>query len=276
MTRDPGLRGRVVLVTGASRGLGREMALALAGAGARLVLTGTRESPALAATRAEAEALGAETLALPADAGDPAAAFAAVAAAEARFGRIDVLVNNAGLGMRAVSERFTTEPTRFWETPPEAWAAIVATNLNGPFNMARAAVPGMVARGAGKVINISTSAQTMARRGYAPYGPSKAGLEAASRIWAEDLAGTGVTVNVYLPGGATDTDLLPPGPDRRGADGNLLPAAIMRRGILWLCGAGSDGMTGGRYIARAWDESLPPDEAAARARSPAAGLPAIL
>src|SRR5690606_10784991 len=128
------------------------------------------------------------------------------------------------------------------------------------------AVPHMVAQGFGKVINISTSDQTMVRKGYSPYGPTKAALEAASRVWAQDLEGTGVEVYVYLPGGAADTDLLPSGPDRKGADGNLLPPSIMRRAILWLCADDSTGMSGGRYIARMWDEALPAAEAAAAAR----------
>ena len=270
------LAGRVVLITGASRGLGREMALELAGHGARLALTGRAAGPALDETAAEARALGAEVLTLAGDVADAEAARGLVTDAEVRFGRIDALVNNAGLGMRLIRERFTTEPALFWQTAPEAWARIVATNLNGAFNMAAAVAPGMIARGAGKIVNISTSAQTMVRRGYAPYGPSKAALEAASRIWAQDLAGTGVTVNVYLPGGAADTDLLPGGTNRRGADGNLLPAAIMRHGIAWLCADNSDGVSGARFIARLWDPHLPPDEAARGARSPATDLPAIL
>jgi NAD(P)-dependent dehydrogenase (short-subunit alcohol dehydrogenase family) len=272
----PGLPGRVVLITGASRGLGFEMALELAGQGARLAITGSTDSPALTdATRALRDA-GAEVLALAGDVADAGEAARLVAETVARFGRIDVLINNAGLGMRLISETFTTEPARFWLTDPEAWARIVATNLNGPFHMAAAVAPGMVAQGFGKIINISTSAQTMVRRGYSPYGPTKAALEAASRVWADDLAGTGVDVNVYLPGGAANTDLLPGGPDRRGADGNLLPAAIMRRGIGWLCSDLSNGQTGGRYIARLWDVSLPPDQAAAGARSLRPDAPAIV
>lgn len=270
------LAGRCVLVTGASRGLGREMALELAAQGARLVVTGAAPSAALDRTVAMIEAEGGEVLALAADVADYAACEAAVTAAVARFGQVDALVNNAGLGMRRISETFNTEPTRFWETAPEDWAAIVAANLNGAFNMARAAVPAMVARGSGKVINISTSDQTMVRRGYAPYGPSKAGLEAASRVWAQDLAGTGVTVNVFLPGGAADTDLLPPSAHKKGADGGLLPAAVMRRGIVWLCGPGSDATTGARFIARLWDPALPDDQAAAAARSPHIEKPAIM
>ncbi|PHR17551.1 MAG: short-chain dehydrogenase [Hoeflea sp.] len=273
----PSLAGRTIMVTGGSRGLGREMVLALAEAGASLAVVGSRPGPALDATVAEANSLGSgKAIALTADVADYAQCEAAGAAAAEAFGHVDVLINNAGLGMRRVSETFNTEPTRFWETDPTAWKDIIDTNINGAFNMARALVPGMVARGFGKVINISTSDQTMVRRGYAPYGPSKAALEAVSRVWAQDLAGTGVDVNVYLPGGAADTDLLPPSADKKGADGNLLPAAIMRRAILWLADDQSNGKTGGRYIARLWDEALQPSEAAAASCQPTIAKPAIM
>jgi len=273
------LTGRTAIVTGGSRGLGREMALALAAAGASLVITGAHRSQALDESLALIRTTlrnGADAVAIVADVTDPHACDRMVAEAIDRFGQVDTLVNNAGLGMRAVSETFTTVPTRFWETDPRTWQKIVDTNVNGAFYAARAAARHMVRRGYGKIINISTSAQTMVRRGYAPYGPSKAALEAASRIWAQDLAGTGVDVNVYLPGGASDTDLIPGGTGRTGADGNLLPASIMRRAIVWLCSARSDGVSGARFTARLWDEMLPASEAALAAQSPAAGEPAIL
>ncbi len=272
----PGLTGRVVLITGASRGLGLEMALELAAKGAALAITGSRDTPALDTAARTLRETGAEVLALAGDVADAGEAARLVAETQARFGRIDALINNAGLGMRLISETFTSQPALFWQTDPAAWARIVATNLNGAFHMAAAVTPGMIAQRFGKIVNISTSAQTMVRRGYSPYGPTKAALEAASRVWAEDLAGTGIDVNVYLPGGAANTDLLPGGADRRGADGNLLPAAIMRRGIGWLCSDLSNGQTGGRYIARLWDTSLPPGEAAAGARSPRPDAPAIV
>lgn len=273
----PSLIGRPVLITGGSRGLGREMALALAASGASVAVVGSRSGPALDDTVAEAKRIGTgNALALVADVTDYAQCEAAVAAAIEAFGRIDVLVNNAGLGLRRISETFNTKATRFWEIEPEAWRDIIETNLNGAFNMARTAVPPMVAQGFGKVINISTSDQTMVRRGYSPYGPSKAGLEAASRIWAQDLAGTGVDVNVYLPGGAADTDLLPPSPHKAGADGNLLPASIMRRMIGWLCADESNGTSGARFIARLWDETLSLSEAANLARSPSIDRPVIM
>ncbi|HWK68962.1 MAG TPA: SDR family oxidoreductase [Rhizobiaceae bacterium] len=273
----PSLDGRVAIVTGASRGLGREMALELAAAGMCVGLFGAGESAALEEVREEAHRLSrGRAIAIAADVADYAACEAAVARAIAVFGRVDVLINNAGLGMRLISERFNTEPTKFWEASPQSWRRIVETNVIGAFNMARAVVPGMVARGFGKVINISTSDQTMVRRGYSPYGPSKAALEAASRVWAQDLNGTGVDVNVYLPGGAADTDLLPPGEGKKGADGNLLPASIMRRGILWLCADESNGTTGARFIARLWDEALPVAEAAAGARVASVAKPVIM
>ncbi|WAP71319.1 SDR family NAD(P)-dependent oxidoreductase [Jiella pelagia] len=215
-------------------------------------------------------------LALAADVADPEAAQNVVAEAISRFGRVDVLVNNAGRGMRMISETFNTQPTRFWEVSPKAWKTIIDINVNGAFNMASAVVPGMLERGFGKIVNVSTSDQTMVRRGYSPYGPSKAALEAASRVWAQDLSGSGVDVNVYLPGGAADTDLLPPSPDKKGADGNLLPASVMRRAIGWLCSDASNGVTGARFIARLWDLELTDDEAAAKARSPGVERPAIM
>jgi len=276
MPADPSLNGRVAIVTGASRGLGREMALAMAAAGMKVGLVGSSPSTALDDTLVEIRAAGGEAISIVADVADYAACEKTISDLVEKFGRVDVLVNNAGLGMRLISESFNVEPTRFWEASPEAWRRIIDANVNGAFNMARAAAPRMVAQGFGKIINISTSDQTMVRKGYSPYGPSKAALEAMSRVWAQDLAGTGVDVNVYLPGGAADTDLLPPGPGKKGADGNLLPASIMRRGILWLSSDASNGETGGRYIARLWAESLPPAEAAAAARTAPVAKPAIM
>lgn len=275
---DLSLKDRVVVVTGGTRGLGKEMALALLAAGARVAITGSEITPAMDATLAEGRALAGEDrmFAVAADVADPGDCRRAIDQIIDMFGAVHVLVNNAGRGMRLISETFNTQPTRFWEADPIAWRKIIDTNLNGPFNMAHAITPHFLAQGFGKIINVSTSDVTMVRKGYAPYGPSKAALEAASRVWAQDLAGTGVTVNVYLPGGAADTELLPTGPDKKGADGNLLSPAIMRRGILWLCSDASNGHTGERYTARLWDEALPADQAAAGARSAAVEKPAIM
>jgi 3-oxoacyl-[acyl-carrier protein] reductase len=271
------LHHRVALVTGGGRGLGREMVLALAGAGCHVAILGNTESPELNRTLAEASTLGdGDCMALRADVSDYAACERAVRQAMARFGRIDVLVNNAGRGMRLVSESFNTVPVKFWEIAPESWRKIIDINVTGAFNMARTVTPAMVAQGFGRIVNISTSPKTMVRRGYSPYGPSKSALEAMSRIWAEELAGTGVTVNALLPGGAADTELLPPGPNRRGADGNLLDPAIMQAPIVWLASDASSDHTGKRYVARLWNADLPVEEASRAAQSNPAAEPAIM
>lgn len=268
--KDASLQDRVIIVTGGARGLGREMALELLELGAKVIVTGATESESLNKTIAIGTRLaGAGRVAgIAADVSNFQACEGVLKFALEKFGALHVLVNNAGQGMRLISETFNTKPVPFWEINPDHWRSIIGTNVNGVFNMSRACVPNMLAQGFGKVINISTSDPTMVRKGYSPYGPSKAALEAMSRVWSQDLAGTGVDVNVYLPGGAADTDLLPPSENKRGADGNLLPAAIMRRGIGWLCSNESNGHTGGRYIARLWDETLPVAQGAGIASTP--------
>src|SRR6266849_2846298 len=123
---------------------------------------------------------------------------------------------------------------------------IIDTNVTGPFLMSRAVAPGMIARGWGRIINISVSRETMQRRGFSPYGPSKAALESLTVIWAQDLAGTGVTVNALLPGGATDTGMVPAdiAPQLRK---QLLHPDIMIPPLLWLVSEEASGVTGGRF-----------------------------
>ncbi|WP_208775953.1 SDR family NAD(P)-dependent oxidoreductase [Roseomonas marmotae] len=272
------LQDRVAIVTGGGRGLGRAMAEALLAAGGRVVVTGARSGAELEAMAAWADATHGpdRLLALTADVTRPADCARVVAAALERFGALHAVINNAGRGMRLVSERFTTDPVPFWTVPPETWALIMDINLNGAFNMAAAAMPHLLAQRDGRIVNISTSDQTMVRRGYAPYGPSKAGLEAASRCWAQDVEGTGVTVNVLLPGGAANTELLPAGPSRRGADGNLLDPAIMGPPAVWLTSAESAAVNGRRFIARLWDSDLPLAEASTGARSAPVAKPSIM
>jgi NAD(P)-dependent dehydrogenase (short-subunit alcohol dehydrogenase family) len=247
------LAGKVAIVTGAGRGLGRSMARGLARAGAKVVLTAARAWDELDAAAAEiaAERGEAAVATLLADVADPDACEAVVALALDRFGKLDVLVNNAGRGMKYVSESFMTEPPRFWEMPAETWQMVIATNVNGPFLMARAATPHFLKAGKGRIINISMNWQTMRRRGFTPYGPSKAALESASMIWAQDLAGTGITVNTLLPGGATATGMIPAGvPDKVRA--TLLNPDVIVPPLVWLASDAADGVTGKRITATEW------------------------
>jgi len=257
------LHPRVAIVTGGGRGIGRAMALALAGAGARVIASAAREKAEVEAVAGEAERRFGERRVVPlvADVTREEDCARLVAAAMKRFGRLDVLVNNAGRGMKYVSETFITEPTRFWEVAPETWRMVIDTNVVGPFLMARAAAPVMLAAGWGRIVNISMNHETMRRRGFSPYGPSKAALESETIIWAQDLAGTGVTVNALLPGGATLTGMIPDGV----ADGmraRLLDPAIMGPPVVWLASERSGGVTGRRFVAARWRADLPEAEAA--------------
>ncbi len=172
--------------------------------------------------------------------------------------RVDILVNNAGRGMKYVSEQFMTKPTRFWETDPNAWRLVIDTNVNGTFLMASAAVPPMLRQRWGRIVNISMNYETMRRAGFSPYGPSKAAVESETIIWAQDLDGTGVTVNALLPGGATLTGMIPAGfPDAMRAA--LLDPTIMVPPLLWLVSPASDGITGKRLVANEWPSSVNPN-----------------
>lgn len=256
------LAGQVAIVTGGGRGLGRAMVLGLAAAGARVIATAARE-----ATEVEAVARAAgndRVIPVIADVARPEDCALVVAMAADRFGRLDILVNNAGRGMKYVSPQFLTEPTRFWETDPEVWRLVIDTNVNGPFLMARAAVPMMLAAGRGRIVNITMNHATMRRRGFSPYGPSKAALESETIIWAQDLDGTGITVNGLLPGGATATGMIPDGLPQQARTGLLDPAIIVAP-LLWLASEASDGVTGRRLDASRWQENLPEAEAASAA-----------
>jgi NAD(P)-dependent dehydrogenase (short-subunit alcohol dehydrogenase family) len=246
--------GRVAIVTGAGRGLGQAMTLGLAKAGISVVATAARERQEVEAVATEAG----ESVVLPivADVTRDEDVQRVIAAALERFGRLDILINNAGRGMRYVSERFMTEPTRFWEVDPETWRMVIDTNVNGPFLMARAAAPHLTAAGWGRIINIAVSHSTMRRAGNSPYGPSKAALDSETVIWAQDLRDTGVTVNSLLPGGPTLTGMVPDAfpQERRAA---LLDPAIMVPPLLWLVSEAADAITGCRVTANRWDANDP-------------------
>jgi NAD(P)-dependent dehydrogenase (short-subunit alcohol dehydrogenase family) len=249
---------KVAVVTGGGRGLGAAMALGLARAGYRVVATAAREA-------AEIEAIAAEAgddrvYPLVADVTREEDCERVVDAALARFGSLDILVNNAGRGMKYISSSFMTEPTRFWEADASAWRSVIDTNINGPFLMARAAVRPMLRGRWGRIINISMNRDTMQRAGFSPYGPSKAALESETIIWAQDLAGTGVTVNALLPGGATLTGMIPPGVPQH-VRASLLDPGIMIRPLLWMVSPASDGITGKRLVANRWRIDV--DDAAA-------------
>jgi len=153
--------------------------------------------------------------------------------------------------MKYVSPSFMTEPTRFWEIDPKIWRMVIDTNVTGVFLMTRAVVPYLLKQGWGRIINVSMNYETMKRKGFSPYGPSKAALESMSIIWAQELEGTGITVNRILPGGATDTGMIPEGTPEKFRLSLLKPEIIVPPAV-YLASDESDGVTGQRIIALEW------------------------
>jgi NAD(P)-dependent dehydrogenase (short-subunit alcohol dehydrogenase family) len=236
------LQSTRVLVTGGTTGLGRAMAAALAASGARVVLT-SRDRARAEAAAAEIGAIGIEL-----DIRNESSVSAGVEATYEQLGGLDVLVSNAGIGMRTVNPRFITEPRPFWEVSPDGFRDVVETKLTGSFLVARAVAPGMLEAGGGRIVMISMNEQTMTRRGFVPYGPSGAGVEALARVMAADLAGTTVTVNILLPGGATATGMVP---DEVPAEmrAQMLDPEIMGPPIVWLCSEQAAGVHDQRIVA---------------------------
>jgi NAD(P)-dependent dehydrogenase (short-subunit alcohol dehydrogenase family) len=266
------LSGKTAIVTGGGRGLGRAMALGLARAGANVMITAARGRNEIEAVAEEARALRAGAVrGSIADVTSEEGALRVASETIREFGAIHILVNNAGRGMRFVSEKFLDTPTKFWRTDPAVWRMIIDTNVIGPFLMAHAVVPHMLKQRWGRIVNISMNYATMRRAGFSPYGPSKAALESETIIWAQDLAGTGVTVNSLLPGGATDTGMVPGdiAPELRE---RLLRPEIVVPPLLWLASGMADEVTGARFVASLWDAGLPPALAAEKARSTAGAI----
>ncbi len=259
------LNDRPVIVTGASRGMGREMADALLAAGARVGLV----SPEKEELQATAEALAGthgrdRVLALVCDITDYDACRRAVAETLSAFGGLEGLVNHAGLGpLHAAPADAPTENLPFWVHHPDAWAKVIEVNMIGTFFMTHAAIGPMRERGLGRIVNVSTSLSGLGRPHRSPYACSKAGIESETLIFAQDLEGSGVTVNTLIPGGAVRTRFVS---EARLKAGGLQDPDILRRPVVWLMSDLSAGHTGQRFNARYWnDEDL--ERAVAEART---------
>ena len=258
---------RAAIVTGAASGIGRAMALGLAGHGIDVVAV-DREPAWLRELAAAGAGKPGAVHPVEADLADRASFDRVVAAALERAGTIDVLVNNAGVGQGSIRADQRHNPIRFWEATPAQWDRFVAVNATAPLMMARAVVPHMLRAGKGRIVTVTTSLGTMLRAGYVLYGASKAAAEAATAVMAEDLHGTGVTANVLVPGGMTDTRIIP---DAAVADrSRLLRPDIMVPPLLWLVSDAAAAVSGRRFLAAHWDPALPPAEAAAKCGAPIA------
>ncbi len=290
------LSGRAAIITGGGRGLGKVMALALAKNGVRVAITASRSKSDLDQTKAEIDAI-APNLCLPilADVSDWSACERVEHETLSAFGRLDILVNNAARGSYELAGDGPIGPPGapappFWDISVDAFRNMLDVNFMGALLMAKAVAPTMIAQRYGRIINISTSRPTMARANMGIYGPIKAALETATLIWAKELADTGVTANVLLPGGATDTAIIPgavgeradpnfrQGKGAKGQEGQgmFMPPEIMAAPIVWLAGEASGAITGRRFIARDWDPDLPGDQAAEGAMQAPTDAPTIM
>ncbi len=264
----PDLKGKTVLMTGAGRGMGRVMSQALAVAGAKVAMIDIDHDVLMeAANEAEPAAGSGAVKPIVCDVTDAERVRATVDEIVASFGSLDMLVNDAVVGPERIPD-FLVKPSRFWELDDGLWNAMLRVNVYGPQLMAKCCVPHMIARGWGRIVNITTSLDTMYLAGAGAYGPSKAALEAHTRIMAHDLEGTGVTANILIPGGPVNTRMIPP------ASGlprdRLIQPPVMQNPIVWLASDQSDGVTAMRFVAALWDESLPLAERIVKAGAPAA------
>ncbi len=264
------LNGLTVLVTGAGRGLGRVMAGALAGAGANIAIM-ERDAPECenAAAAIGAASDPARVAGIVGDVTEASDATAAVARTNAVFGRLDMLVNNAALGPQEHNPTNTRPRRPVWEVSLDLWRETVAVNGSGPFVMTRAALPGMLERGWGRIVTVTTSLDTMMAGGIGAYGPAKACAESFMSVLAHELEGTGVTANVLIPGGRSDTRMIPN--DGRFVDrGLLIDPGVMAAPIVWLASRASDHVNARRFRAALFDPELPPEDAAEVSGAPVA------
>jgi NAD(P)-dependent dehydrogenase (short-subunit alcohol dehydrogenase family) len=247
---------RVALVTGAGRGLGQVMALALLRAGHCVFLTSTN----MASLEEIRRAGGASerTAIATTDLGDEPRLPGLVVAAERAFGRVDILINNAGIPNPPASQPLDVAPAQIRK--------LFEINTFAPITLTRLVLPGMVERQWGRILFISTSLDTMLSPIRVIYGMTKASGEAFVAALAKSLSSTGVTANVLLPGGAVATRMAKSVANPEA----LLQPEIMAAPIVWLASDDSNNVTGRRFIAAKWDGALAPLQAAQAASSKAA------
>ncbi|MDP4127541.1 MAG: SDR family oxidoreductase [Bacillota bacterium] len=241
------LSGINIVVTGASSGIGLAMAEGLLRVGATVALA-SRPGVKLDNQVKRLKSSGLDAYGLPMDVRSETSIADSVEWVQRTWGKLDVLVNNAGVGMRTVNKRFMIEPQPFFQVTPEGFRNLIDTNLTGYFLVARGFTPLMIEQGHGKIINITMNHETMMRKGFIPYGPSRAGAESLSYIMAEDLRPYGITVNMLLPGGATDTEMIPEELKSQ-LKFPLLRPRVMVEPIIFLASSNSDGITAERITA---------------------------
>jgi 3-oxoacyl-[acyl-carrier protein] reductase len=266
---------RVALVTGGLRGLGKAMALGLAREGHPVVAVGHIESD-IGEMQAEAEKLqvNGHFYPLVADLRVAAECDRVVAETRARFGHLDILVNNAGLTFTYIDPDRYRRPTpqNFWQVSDEIVENVFATNVLVADRLSRRVAPAMIQAGWGRIVNVTTKLDTMNRLGTHPYGATKAALEMATEVWAKEVAGLGLTINIVNPGAGANTPGMAEEARAMSRDGciaRLVEPDEMVPPLLYVVSREADEVNGMRFDANAWDAALPPLEAARKAGRPA-------
>lgn len=246
---------RVAIVTGGARGMGREMTLGLLGRGAAVVAAdlhaeGLAELVSIAKERGHGDLL----LPVQFDLSAPESAQKVVAAAVERFGKLDILVSNAGIGQAVMWPDDWKKPVKTWDIELHQWHTFFKVNADTHFLMTKAAIPLMLKQGWGRIVGVTTSLSSMLKRGV-PYGPSKAAAEALLTHLARELDGTGITVNILIPGGLTNTNFVP-----KGAPfdlSKLIQPQVMVAPLLSLVSDEAANTTGMRFVAARWKAQSP-------------------
>ena len=240
------LEDEVVVVTGASRGLGRSMVERFSEEGARVTLTARDEE---LMDRVAADLPG-ESLVVPADVRDADAVERVISRTVERFGRLDTLVNNAGVSLLGLQD----SRKRLVDVAESEWDTVLEINLKGTFLFTRAALPHMFERERGNVINVSSGLGRRAIAGAGPYVSSKWGLEGLTRVTALEGEDHGVNANALDPGGRVDTDIWAHLPDEERAE--ILPPDVMDEAAVLLAAQAPGGVTGESMTAEGWEERL--------------------
>ena len=252
------LDGETVIVTGASMGLGRSMAVHLATCGANVALIARNEDKLDAVTEEIAD-IGesgrgdgstGEPLVVPADVRDADAVDSAVSATIDRFGAVDTLINNAGLSALSFGE----ERRQLVEIDEDEWDRILDVNVKGVYLCTRRVLEAQVERGSGNVVNISSGLGRMAVPGATAYVTSKWGLEGFTRAVSMEVESEGINVNAMSPGGQVNTRIWSHLPDEQRE--NILQPDVMNEAAALLAAQGADGVTGESMTAAEWEHEL--------------------
>ena len=256
----------VALITGAGKGIGKAMTLGLLAQGMRIAAVDRDEQSLLELKHLANQSAYPERLEVFTEDLTSFDAVSLVDRVQDKLGGVNILINNAGLGQGQVRNDYHRNPPKFYDVTSEQWLNAIAVNANAVFLLSQVVAKRMLLDGWGRIINVTTSLGTMLREGYCPYGPTKAAAEGLSAVMASDLDGSGVTVNVLIPGGIVNTPMIPgEAPFLR--DELIQPEAMLAP-LYWLCSNEANQVTGLRFLANRWDDSRPVAEAAKLASAP--------